>query len=64
MMLEQIIETYGTKADYYDYNTGTTFRITKMYYDEDKDVTRVPAYEEGEYIGTALMKGNWCKQNE
>jgi hypothetical protein len=35
-----------------------------MYYDEDKDVTRVPAYEEGEYIGTALMKGNWCKQNE
>lgn len=64
MMLEEIIERYGTEIDYYDYSTGIIFAITEMFYDGEEDVTRVPAYEDTHYIGTALMKGNWCRQNE
>ena len=65
MMLEEIVKMYGTKADYLDMNTGKVFKFSGMYYDEDEKVTRVPVFNINHlYIGTASMKGNWCKQNE
>lgn len=65
MMLEEIAKMYGTKADYLDMNTGNVFKFSGMYYDEDEKVTRVPVFNINHlYIGTASMKGNWCKQNE
>lgn len=65
MMLEEIAKMYGTKADYLDMNTGNIFKFSGMYYDEDEKVTRVPVFNINHlYIGTASMKGNWCKQNE
>ena len=64
MMLEEIAEMYGTKADYLDIATGRIFKFTGMYYDNDEDVTRVPVFENGIYIGTASMKGNWCNRDE
>jgi hypothetical protein len=64
-MLEEIAKMYGTKADYLDMNTGNIFKFSGMYYDEDEKVTRVPVFNINHlYIGTASMKGNWCKQNE
>lgn len=65
MMLEEIAKMYGTKADYLDINTGNIFKFSGMYYDEDEKVTRVPVFNINHlYIGTASMKGNWCKQDE
>lgn len=60
MILEDIAKMYGTKADYLEIQTGRIFKFTGMYYDEEEDVTRVPVFEDGQYVGTASMKGNWC----
>lgn len=63
MMLEEIVKMYGIKADYLDCPTGRIFKLSNMEYDKDKDVTRVPVYEDNRCIGTALMKGDWTKEN-
>lgn len=63
MMLEEIARMYGTKADYLDMNTGRIYKFTGMYYDNEEDVTRVPVFEQGIYIGTASMKGDWTKED-
>lgn len=64
MKLEEIAKMYGTKADYLDIPSGRIFSFTSMFYDEDKDITRVPVYERNQYIGTTFMEGNWCRKDE
>ena len=57
MDIIEIYKMYG-KTDYYDFNTGRIFRLSKMEYVKSMDVTRIPVIEDGEFIGYVQMTGD------
>jgi hypothetical protein len=42
MDIKEIIKIYGTHADYYDFNTGRIYAITKAKYDSETNETTIP----------------------
>lgn len=56
MRLEQICEMYGTKADYYDMNTGYTYHLTEMSEPDENGEQKVPVSQNGTLIGTCRVK--------
>lgn len=53
MKLEEIVKQYGYN-DYYDMNTGKTYKLSEVEKYHDGKL-KVPVYENGNFIGFALM---------
>lgn len=58
MDIIEIIKTYG-KNDYYEMQTGRIFALSKMVF--DGQCTIIPVYEDGEFVGTMSLKGDYTK---
>lgn len=61
MKVKYIIDTYGKYVDYYDTNTGATYRISDMYYDKDRNKTIIPVNVGKLNIGYAEEEGDLTK---
>jgi len=61
MRVKEIVDTYGKYADYYDAETGATYRISDMYYDKDRNKTIIPVNVGKLNIGYAEEEGDLTK---
>lgn len=52
MKLEEIVKQYGYN-DYYEMSTGRTYKLSKVI--EENKVIKVPVYENGIFIGLAIL---------
>lgn len=58
MKVEDIIDVYGTSADYYDMVSGNTYKISEMAYDKQKNKTIIEVTRFGESIGFVSLEGD------
>lgn len=61
MKIEEIIETYG-KNDYYEMSTGRIFKLSEMSYNPFLDITNIPVFENGEFIGFINLMGDYVNE--
>lgn len=59
MKIEQIIDTYGTTADYYDMATGNIFKLSEMTYDKQKNKSIIEVIDyQGNQISFTAIDGD------
>lgn len=58
MKIEDIIDVYGTSADYYDMVSGNIYKISEMVYDKQKNKTMIEITRFGKSVGFASLDGD------
>ena len=58
MKIEDIIDIYGTSADYYDMVSGNIYKISEMVYDKQKNKTMIEITRFGKSVGFVSLDGD------